>query len=58
MSEQAIRQQARSLYQAAEQMKMMRLASEGKLADYLVTKEVRKVQNRMNRQMRKAMGLK
>jgi hypothetical protein len=58
MSEKAIRQQARSLNQVAEQMKMMRLASEGKLADYLVSKEVRKMQNRMNRQVRKAMGLK
>jgi hypothetical protein len=58
MDEKLIRQQARSLYQTAESMKMLRLASEGKLAEYLITKEVRKVQNRVNRQMRKAMGLK
>jgi hypothetical protein len=58
MDEKLIRQQARSLYQTAEQLKMLRLAQQGKLAEYLITRQLRKVQNKVNHQVRKAMGFK
>lgn len=58
MMEKLIRQQARALNKQAEMLKMARMASEGKLAQYLVTKEIRKMQSKANRMVRKAMGLK
>jgi hypothetical protein len=56
--EKQLRQQARVMYQMAEQMRLVRHAQEGTLANYLVTKEVRKAQNKMNRMVRKSLGLK
>lgn len=58
MLEQLIRDQARGLYKQAEMLRMMRLAQEGKLTEYLVSREVRKVQSKINRKMRSAIGLK
>lgn len=57
-AEKLLRQQARGMNKMAETMKMARMAQEGKLGEYLVSKEIRKLQNKANRMVRKAMGLK
>ncbi len=53
-----LRKAARGMNQTAEKLKMVRLAQTGGLANYLIAKEVRKAQNKMNRQLRKQIGLK
>jgi hypothetical protein len=57
-AERALRQAARSSYKMAETMKMARMAQEGTLVEYLVTKEVRKAQRKMNTKVRNMFGLK
>jgi hypothetical protein len=58
LGEKELRQAARGMYKTAEQMKMLRLAQEGTLAQYLLKKEFSKMQRKMNAKVRKALGIK